>query len=136
MMLWPVRSEPMALWAWRRYSYEGHLDDLQKFNTLFTRRRAPGMMMIEAVHDHTYHRDIYIALPDRLIMSVFLGYKIIEEDEIPGNVSPLVCDEQEFQQRFGLVQSPSLGDDGEAMQEDDAAHADETESAEAKPDQA
>jgi hypothetical protein len=122
----------MALWAWRRYSFEGHLDDLQKFNTLFTRRRAPGMMMIEAAHDHTYHRDIYIALPDRLILSAFLGYKVIEENEIPRNVIPLVCDEREFEQRFGFVRSPSLSDDNGTPADDDKTLSAETDSETAK----
>ena len=86
------------------------------------------------MHDHTYHRDIYIALPDRLILSAFLGYKIIEENDIPRDVSPLVCDEQEFEARFGFIRSPSVSD-GDAMAEDDAANADEIESADAKSDQ-
>ena len=92
----------MLIWAKRRYSYEGHKGDLETFAKIFEQRsNAPGMMMVEAKLDHTHHRDVYIAVPDRLMLTAFLAYKVIDESEVPREVNLLMGDADEFKERFG-----------------------------------
>ena len=100
----------MELWAKRRYSSEGHFDDVERFEQLHETRRNAGMMMIEALPEHPFHRDIFICVPDRLMLSRFQGYKVIEESEIPRQAAILAGNRDAFEKRFGAaVGSTKIG---------------------------
>jgi hypothetical protein len=91
----------MTVWAKRRYSPKGHLADVATFRKRFERHRQAGMIMIEARAENTdYHRDVYVGVPDRQILDMFLGYKVIEETDLPKQALMLAGDASEFSNRF------------------------------------
>jgi hypothetical protein len=91
----------MTVWAKRRYSPKGHLADVATFRERFERHRQAGMMMIEARAENTdFHRDVYVGVPDRQILGMFVGYKVIEETDLPKQALMLAGDESEFSNRF------------------------------------
>ena len=56
------------------------------------------MMMVEARLHQNWHRDIFICVPDQAMLSAFIGYKVIDESEVPRELDALVCDEADFEE--------------------------------------
>ena len=91
----------MVVWAKRRYSPKGHLEDLQTFRERFELRGTPGAMMIETIAAGAPYRDVYVALPDIQSLSLFVGYKRVGDDDLPKDANMLAGDQPEFESRFG-----------------------------------
>ena len=91
----------MVVWAKRRYSPMGHLEDMQTFRERFEIRRQSGAMMIEAKTADAPYRDVYVAVPDAQSLRMFVGYKTVEEKDLPKQANMLAGDEPEFENRFG-----------------------------------
>lgn len=91
----------MVVWAKRRYSPSGYAADVETFRERFERRRQQGALMIEAVADYAqYHRDVYVAVPDKMSLVGFVGYQHVEEKDLPKSAALLAGDGDDFKKRF------------------------------------
>ena len=94
-----------AIWAKRRVplSETSRLQD--DFEELFMSMNGPRtMMMVSANPDYSDgSEDVFIQLPDASLLGTLPGFESIDERELPQQASPLVAQQDAFEERFWFL---------------------------------
>jgi len=94
-----------AIWAKRRVplSETSRLQD--DFEELFMSMNGPRtMMMVSANRDCSdSSEDVFIQLPDASLLGALPGFESIDERELPQQASPLVAQQDAFEERFWFL---------------------------------
>jgi len=92
------------IWAKREFQFAEYGPYQDRFEKLHFKLGGPGEMMMVMAEKNARLSDVIISLPDAALLSMFDGFEIIDESELPKGVSILCVNHAtgDFEKRFKI----------------------------------